>query len=156
MTIAVQIFQPKKLHPDCTARKKGTNKISSHRRGAGKAITGRSTTLSIIYSCGDFTAATHVVRSDDKVAMLKISRNASLPSNGFDAFFRNPFADLKKSKNANIRIENALITPVPSTANGWTIAVAIFVFIGFFASGPGVCVWIALSELMPTRIRSNG
>ncbi len=26
----------------------------------------------------------------------------------------------------------------------------------FFAVGPGVCVWIALSELMPTRIRSNG
>ena len=22
--------------------------------------------------------------------------------------------------------------------------------------GPGVCVWVALSELMPTRIRSNG
>ena len=122
----------------------------------GKAIIGRSTTLSIIYSCGDFTAASHVVRSDDKVAMLKISRNASLPSNGVDAFFKNPFADLEKSKNANIRIENALITPVPSTANGWTIAVAIFVFIGFFAIGPGVCVWLALSELMPTRIRSNG
>jgi len=27
---------------------------------------------------------------------------------------------------------------------------------GFFALGPGVCVWLALSELMPTRIRSNG
>ena len=26
----------------------------------------------------------------------------------------------------------------------------------FFAAGPGVCVWLALSELMPTRIRSNG
>jgi MFS transporter, SP family, solute carrier family 2 (myo-inositol transporter), member 13 len=26
----------------------------------------------------------------------------------------------------------------------------------FFAFGPGVCVWLALSELMPTRIRSNG
>ena len=26
----------------------------------------------------------------------------------------------------------------------------------FFAIGPGVCVWLALSELMPTRIRSNG
>ena len=25
-----------------------------------------------------------------------------------------------------------------------------------FAVGPGVCVWLALSELMPTRIRSNG
>jgi len=22
--------------------------------------------------------------------------------------------------------------------------------------GPGICVWLALSELMPTRIRSNG
>ena len=123
---------------------------------AGKAISGRSTTLSIIYSCGDFTAATNVVRSDDKVAKLKISRNASLPSNGVDAFFKNPFADLEKSKNADLKIENALITPVPSTANGWTIAVCIFVFIGFFAIGPGVCVWLALSELMPTRIRSNG
>jgi predicted MFS family arabinose efflux permease len=27
---------------------------------------------------------------------------------------------------------------------------------GFFAVGPGVCVWLALSELMPTRIRPNG
>jgi sugar phosphate permease len=27
---------------------------------------------------------------------------------------------------------------------------------GFFAIGPGVCVWLALSELMPTRIRSSG
>ena len=123
---------------------------------AGKAIAGRPTTLSIIYSCGDFTAATNVVRSDDKAAKLKISRNASLPSNSVDAFFKNPFADLEKSKNADIKIENALITPVPSTANGWTIAVCIFVFIGFFAIGPGVCVWLALSELMPTRIRSNG
>jgi uncharacterized membrane protein len=26
----------------------------------------------------------------------------------------------------------------------------------FYAMGPGVCVWLALSELMPTRIRSNG
>jgi len=30
------------------------------------------------------------------------------------------------------------------------------VFMAFFAIGPGVCVWLALSELMPTRIRSNG
>ena len=28
--------------------------------------------------------------------------------------------------------------------------------ITFFSVGPGVCVWLALSELMPTRIRSNG
>ena len=29
-------------------------------------------------------------------------------------------------------------------------------FIASFAFGPGVCVWLALSELMPTRIRSVG
>ena len=30
------------------------------------------------------------------------------------------------------------------------------VFIAFYAAGPGVCVWLALSELMPNRIRANG
>jgi sugar phosphate permease len=29
-------------------------------------------------------------------------------------------------------------------------------FIASFAVGPGVVVWLALSELMPTRIRSTG
>ena len=29
-------------------------------------------------------------------------------------------------------------------------------FVASFAVGPGVCVWLALSELMPNRIRSNG
>jgi len=36
------------------------------------------------------------------------------------------------------------------------VALALFAFIAFFAVGPGVCVWLALSELMPTRIRSIG
>ena len=36
------------------------------------------------------------------------------------------------------------------------VAITLLVFIAFFAIGPGVCVWLALSELMPTRIRSNG
>jgi len=35
-------------------------------------------------------------------------------------------------------------------------AILVGIFIAFFAVGPGVCVWLALSELMPTRIRSNG
>jgi len=45
---------------------------------------------------------------------------------------------------------------VPSTANGWLVAFWLYVFVSIFAMGPGVCVWLALSELMPTRIRSNG
>ena len=40
--------------------------------------------------------------------------------------------------------------------SGWITAGFIFCFIAFYAVGPGVCVWLALSELMPTRIRSNG
>jgi MFS family permease len=122
----------------------------------GQAIAGRPTTMSIIYSCGDFTSASRVVRSDDKTAKLTLSRNDSLPTTGVEAFFKNPFAKLQASRAAGLTIDNALITPVPSTLNGWTIALCIFVFIGFFAVGPGVCVWLALSELMPTRIRSNG
>jgi MFS family permease len=55
-----------------------------------------------------------------------------------------------------LKIENALVTPVPSERNGWLTAICLFIFMAFFAVGPGVCVWLALSELMPTRIRSNG
>jgi sugar porter (SP) family MFS transporter len=122
----------------------------------GKAIAGSPATLSIIYSCGDFTYASGVVRSTDAGAEISISRNGSLPTSKVESFFKNPFADLKKSEAAPLKIENALITPVPSTANGWLTAVFIYLFISFFAIGPGVCVWLALSELMPTRIRSNG
>ena len=32
----------------------------------------------------------------------------------------------------------------------------VFCYMAVYAIGPGVCVWLALSELMPTRIRSNG
>ncbi len=123
---------------------------------AGKAITGQPVTMSVIYSCGDFTSASAVVRSKDLGAEISISRNASLPSSSVESFFKNPFANLEKSRTAPLKIENALITPVPSTRNGWLTALCTFVFVGFFAVGPGVCVWLALSELMPTRIRSNG
>ncbi len=36
------------------------------------------------------------------------------------------------------------------------MAITLYIFMSFYAIGPGVCVWLALSELMPTRIRSNG
>jgi len=124
---------------------------------AGKAIAGKPTTMTIIYSCGDFTSATNVVRSDVAAAKpIEISRNGGLPSTAVEAFFKNPFASLAKSQNAPLKIENALVTPIPSAGNGWLVAICIFIFIAFFAVGPGVCVWLALSELMPTRIRSNG
>ncbi|MBW8864402.1 MAG: MFS transporter [Verrucomicrobia bacterium] len=113
-------------------------------------------TLIVIYSYGDFKAATKVVRSDDPAAALTITRASCVPATKVAAFFQNPFADLEKSRTAPLKIENAIITPVPSTNNGWLTAVLVYCFMASFAIGPGVCVWLALSELMPTRIRSNG
>jgi len=113
--------------------------------------------LSIIYSYGGFTAATPTARSDDAgAALLQIDRNSCVPSNKVEAFFRNPFIDLAIARTAPLRIEHAYIAPVPDALNGWLVALGLYGFAAFFALGPGVCVWLALSELMPTRIRSNG
>jgi len=115
------------------------------------------TSLSIIYSYGDFRAATRVARSDALAAApIEITRESCIPANKVVAFFSNPFGDLNAARQAPLRIENALITPVPSERSGWVIAITLFIFMAFYAVGPGVCVWLALSELMPTRIRSNG
>jgi sugar porter (SP) family MFS transporter len=113
-------------------------------------------TLVVIYAYGDFHAATKVVRSDDPGAKLTLDRDSCVPATKVAAFFKNPFADLAAARVAPLKIENALITPVPSAANGWLTAFLIYCFMASFAVGPGVCVWLALSELMPTRIRSNG
>jgi len=132
---------------------------SSGEAGAGQAIavSDRPTSLIIIYSCGDFRAATKVVRSDDLAAKpIEVTRENCLPANKVVGFFSNPFSNLEAARQAPLKIDNALISPVPGSANGWMVAVSLFVFMAFFAIGPGVCVWLALSELMPTRIRSNG
>jgi len=113
-------------------------------------------TMVVIYSYGDFKAATKVVRSDVPGAKLTITRASCVPDTKVAAFFQNPFANLDAARTAPLKIENAIITPVPSTNNGWLTAVLVYCFMAFFAIGPGVCVWLALSELMPTRIRSNG
>ena len=43
-----------------------------------------------------------------------------------------------------------------SMTTGVVATAFFFMFIAFYAVGPGVCVWLALSELMPTRIRATG
>jgi MFS family permease len=135
--------------------------LLAHSGDGGKLIAGRPATLTIIYSCGDFTTATNAVRSDDAAAKpLKIARANCVPTvsgaNRVVAFFSNPLANLEEAQTAPLKIDAALLAPVPSTQNGWLTAIFIFLFVSFFAVGPGVCVWLALSELMPTRIRSNG
>jgi len=51
------------------------------------------------------------------------------------------------------RIEHGM-TADADTA--FVVSAGLMLFIASFAIGPGVCVWLALSELMPTRIRSLG
>jgi MFS family permease len=55
-----------------------------------------------------------------------------------------------------LRIRRALDGPMPSAATGWLITSLLGLFIAAFAVGPGVVVWLMLSELMPTRIRATG
>ena len=124
---------------------------------AAERIGNRPTSLVVIYSYGDFRAATKAARSDDAAATpIQIARESSVPANKVVAFFSNPFGNLDAARQAPLRIDNALITPLPSPRSGMLVAITLFVFMAFFAIGPGVCVWLALSELMPTRIRSNG
>ncbi len=124
---------------------------------AAQRIGSRPTSLVVIYSYGDFRAATKAARSDDVAATpIQITRESSVPANKVVAFFSNPFGNLDAARRAPLRIDNALITPLPSQRSGMRVAITLLVFMAFYAVGPGVCVWLALSELMPTRIRSNG
>ena len=124
---------------------------------AGSDIQSDRASLAIIYSYGDFTAATSFVRSDDPAAApIEVTRESCVPSNSIEALFKNPFANLAAAQTAPLKIEKALIGSVPDSSHGWLVALGLYMFMAFYALGPGVCVWLALSELMPTRIRSNG
>jgi MFS family permease len=124
---------------------------------AASPIDSRRASLAIIYSYGDFTAATSFVRSDDPAAApIQISRDRCIPANKVEALFKNPFGNLAAAQTAPLRINKALIGQVPTAGHGWVVAIGLYLFMAFYALGPGVCVWLALSELMPTRIRSNG
>jgi MFS transporter, SP family, solute carrier family 2 (myo-inositol transporter), member 13 len=132
-------------------------KLLSAAGHTGNEIDAGRASLAIIYSYGDFTAATSFVRSDDAAsAPVAITRASCVPSNTIEAFFKNPFADLGASRTAPLRIQKALVGRVPESSHGWIVALGLYMFMAFYALGPGVCVWLALSELMPTRIRSNG
>lgn len=125
--------------------------------------------LTFVYSYGDFSNV--VVRRLDTPDQkpIEATRDKLVPPKHIEkhfgisfnagkiiAFFSNPFANYDASLTAPLVIQKAAIGPVPSNHNGWLIAILLFIFISFYAAGPGVCVWLALSELMPMRIRSNG
>ena len=121
----------------------------------------RPVQLTLVYAYGPFTNV-QTWRTDDPTNhRIAITRENTVSEEGVvETFFRklhlNPFADPALGRTAPLEIQKALIGQVPEVGHGWLVAVCLFGFMAFFAIGPGVCVWLALSELMPTRIRSNG
>jgi SP family myo-inositol transporter-like MFS transporter 13 len=132
-------------------------KLLASTSAPGNGIDSRRASLAVIYGYGGFTGVTNFVRSDDAAALpIEITRSGSLPGTRIEAFFKNPFADLTTAETAPLKIEKALVGSIPDADHGWMVALGLYFFMAFYAMGPGVVVWLALSELMPTRIRSNG
>lgn len=123
--------------------------------GAGPQV------LTVAYAYGPFTNV-QTLRSDDPALPLLQARRAdavqpdSVLGKAFRRLHLNPFPDPAAAGAAPLTIESARLGALPPPERGWQVALAIAVFVASFAVGPGVCVWLALSELMPTRIRSNG
>ena len=101
---------------------------------------GQPVQLSILYTYGKKQGIAVGISNDPKVSTIKISL---------------PVSDLENAGKP-LEILRAKAGPVPTKQTGILIAICLAVFITFFSVGPGVCVWLALSELMPTRIRSVG
>ena len=57
---------------------------------------------------------------------------------------------------SHLVIKRAFYGPIPGETTGWLITACLGLFIASYAVGPGVVVWLMLSELMPTRIRAMG
>jgi MFS family permease len=101
------------------------------------AATTNAMALSVLYSYGDGDKVASVL-SNDIDPVLHIQPDPTTPA------------------SARLVIKRASYGPVPTEKTGWLITACIALFIASFAVGPGVVVWLTLSELMPTRIRSAG
>ena len=78
----------------------------------------------------------------------------------FDAWKKDLTVKIASQKEGEVKkifkIETVEVGPLPGTTNGWFVTFFFALFIATYAVGPGVCVWLALSELMPNRIRAVG
>ena len=91
--------------------------------------------MTILYSYG----------SGDKLATLISSEQTPLT-----------IAPEAATASKPLLIKRALLSRVPTERTGWFVTLFLALFIASYSAGPGVVVWLTLSELMPTRIRSAG
>ena len=96
------------------------------------------------------------LRRPDGQAASKSRRESCVPANKVVAFFSNPFADLAAARTRPAEDRKRPDHARAQRAQRLADRLLHLRLMAFFAVGPGVCVWLALSELMPTRIRSNG
>ncbi len=97
---------------------------------------GRASVLTVYYGRGSGGDRVDTVLSTDPDPVLRIAPDAA--------------------DHTPLTIKRASYGPVPTQATGWLVTACLCLFIASFSVGPGVVVWLALSELMPTRIRSIG
>ena len=125
------------VRPQVTAAVQG-NRLSlplTALRPAGASVSG-PTSLTVLYSYG----------SGDRVATALSSDTGAILC----------IAPGPKETTSALVIKRASLGPVPPEHTGWLITMCLGLFIASFSVGPGVVVWLTLSELMPTRIRSTG
>jgi hypothetical protein len=101
---------------------------------------GQALQLSVLYSYGAQQGIAVALSNDPNSRRIEVVR----PEAG------------DSTAGHSLKILRARAGPVPTGKTGVLVAICLAVFITFFSVGPGVCVWLALSELMPTRIRSVG
>jgi MFS family permease len=100
----------------------------------GPVATAGPTSLTVLYSYGNGDKLATVLSTDPDAA-LHLRPEAGAGS---------------------LTIKRALYGAVPTESTGWLVTACLCLFIASYALGPGVVVWLMLSELMPTRIRSVG
>ncbi|MBD9276819.1 MAG: hypothetical protein EGS44_03035 [Akkermansia muciniphila] len=112
-------------------------------------LMGSSTQLSVVEFSELTKDAKDIKKEEDKASLAVIKAvpdsTNKMVVNGKDGYAMKPVSILK-----------AELGEKPDTSMGWGVTAFFIIFIAFYATGPGVCVWLALSELMPARIRSNG
>ncbi len=97
---------------------------------------GRAMALTVLYTYGHGDRIATVVDSDPKPVLTLAPESSEATS--------------------PLVIKRAQFGPVATPRIGGLVTLCLAFYISFFSVGPGVVVWLTLSELMPTRIRSTG
>jgi MFS family permease len=123
---------------------------------AGTLARGRPAQLTLVYAYGPYPNV-QTRRTDERPSPpIVIERGTTVPKSRFEGWLTNPFASYHEGQTAPLVIKRAMIGPAPGAVRGWLIAACLVAYTALFAIGPGICIWLALTELMPTRIRANG